>query len=125
MSAGAALIAQAGAQTPAATAAAAPSTAGLRPLSFDPARLDGLSEKIRSHWENNYGGSVRTLAAVKQRLAEALASGAPHRRLLQEHPVGGRGGASGKFAQGAGRLNLRGGGFCDELAGISGRDDRI
>lgn len=76
--AGAALIAQAGAQTPApnaAPAAAAPSTAGLRPLSFDPAKLDGLSEKmIRSHWENNYGGSVRTLAAVKQRLAEALAN---------------------------------------------------
>jgi Fe-Mn family superoxide dismutase len=45
-----------------------------RPLSFDPARLDGLSEKlIRSHWENNYGGSVKTLNAVKQKLALALA----------------------------------------------------
>ena len=44
------------------------------PLTFDPAKLTGLSEKlIRSHWENNYGGSVKTLNAVKQRLAQALA----------------------------------------------------
>ena len=43
-------------------------------LSFDPARLNGLSEKlVRSHWENNYGGSVKALNAVKQRLAQALA----------------------------------------------------
>lgn len=28
----------------------------LRPLPFDPAKLDGLSEMlIRSHWENTYG----------------------------------------------------------------------
>jgi len=47
----------------------------LKPLKFDPAKLDGLSEKlIRSHWENNYGGSVRTLAAVKKQLSDALAS---------------------------------------------------
>lgn len=45
-----------------------------KPLRFDPAKLNGLSEKlIRSHWENNYGGSVKTLNAVKQRLAAALA----------------------------------------------------
>ena len=32
----------------------------LKPLPFDPAKLDGLSERlIRSHWENNYGDSVR------------------------------------------------------------------
>jgi Fe-Mn family superoxide dismutase len=43
-------------------------------LQFDPAKLNGLSEKlIRSHWENNYGGSVKTLNAVKQKLAQALA----------------------------------------------------
>ena len=43
-------------------------------LNFDPARLNGISEKlIRSHWENNYGGSVKTLNAVKQKLAQALA----------------------------------------------------
>lgn len=41
-----------------------------RPLSFDPAKLKGLSEKlIRSHWENNYGGAVKALNAVEQRLA--------------------------------------------------------
>lgn len=46
----------------------------LRPLPFDPARLNGLSERlIRSHWENNYGGSVKALANVKARLAQAAA----------------------------------------------------
>jgi Fe-Mn family superoxide dismutase len=45
-----------------------------RPLPFNPAKLNGLSEKLlRSHWENNYGGSVKTLNAVKQKLAQALA----------------------------------------------------
>jgi Fe-Mn family superoxide dismutase len=40
-----------------------------KPLSFDPAKLKGLSEKlIRSHWENNYVGSVKALNAVEQRL---------------------------------------------------------
>lgn len=44
----------------------------LRPLPFDPAKLPGLSEKmLRSHWENNYGGSVKALAAIKKRLAQA------------------------------------------------------
>ena len=43
------------------------------PLPFDPAKLDGLSEKLtRSHWENNYGGSVKALNAVKQKLASFL-----------------------------------------------------
>ena len=50
------------------------SQAELRPLPFDPSRLTGLSERlIRSHWENNYGGSVKALAAVKARLAQAAA----------------------------------------------------
>jgi Fe-Mn family superoxide dismutase len=44
----------------------------LKPLPFDPSRLAGLSERlIRSHWENNYGGSVKALAAVKARLEQA------------------------------------------------------
>jgi Fe-Mn family superoxide dismutase len=47
--------------------------AELAPLAFDPTKLNGLSERmLRSHWENNYGGSVKALAAVKQRLAQAL-----------------------------------------------------
>jgi Fe-Mn family superoxide dismutase len=46
----------------------------LRPLSFDPTKLNGLSERlIRSHWENNYGGSVKALANVKARLEQAAA----------------------------------------------------
>jgi len=45
----------------------------LKPLSFDPAKLSGLTERlIRSHWENNYGGSVKALTVVKKRLAQAL-----------------------------------------------------
>lgn len=51
--------------------------ADLKPLSFDPAGLDGLSEKlINSHWQNNYGGSVRALNTIKARLSEALADDA-------------------------------------------------
>jgi len=49
------------------------STSVLKPLSFDPTKLPGLSERLlRSHWENNYGGSVKALAAVKKHLAEAM-----------------------------------------------------
>ncbi len=56
------------------TLAAFDSQTTLRPLAFDPAKLNGLSERlIRSHWENNYGGSVRALGVVKKQLAEALA----------------------------------------------------
>jgi hypothetical protein len=44
-----------------------------KPLLFDPAKLNGLSEKlIRSHWENNYVGSVKTLNLVAERLAAAM-----------------------------------------------------
>lgn len=47
----------------------------LKPLAFDPAKLTGLSERlISSHWENNYGGSVKALAVVKKQLAQALAN---------------------------------------------------
>ena len=54
------------------TSPAFQSSAELRPLPFDAAKLNGLSERlIRSHWENNYGGSVKALAHVKARLAQA------------------------------------------------------
>lgn len=54
-------------------ASAFAATHAIKPLPFDPARLDGLSEKLtRSHWENNYGGSVKALNIVKQRIATAL-----------------------------------------------------
>ena len=41
-----------------------------KPLSCDPSRLNGLSERlILSHWENNYGGAVKRLNAIEERLA--------------------------------------------------------
>jgi Fe-Mn family superoxide dismutase len=44
-----------------------------KPLPFNPARLKAISEKlIRSHWENNYGGSVKALNAIEQRLEKML-----------------------------------------------------
>ncbi len=60
------------------------------PLPFNAASLDGLSQKlIESHWSNNYGGSVRTLNAVKTQLAEALQQkGTPafaYNALKREH----------------------------------------
>jgi Fe-Mn family superoxide dismutase len=53
----------------------APADPRFKPLAFDPAKLKGLSERlIRSHWENNYGGSVKALAATRKYLADALAN---------------------------------------------------
>ena len=50
----------------------------LKPLAFDPSRLNGLSEKlIVSHWEYNYGGAVKRLNAIEQRLAELSWANAP------------------------------------------------
>jgi Fe-Mn family superoxide dismutase len=44
-----------------------------KPLPFDASKLKGISEKlIRSHWENNYSGSVKALNAVELRLAELM-----------------------------------------------------
>jgi Fe-Mn family superoxide dismutase len=46
----------------------------IKPLRFDPAKLDGLSERlIRSHWDNNYQGSVKALNMIEGRLATAMA----------------------------------------------------
>lgn len=46
-----------------------------KPLTFNPASLNGISERlIRSHWENNYGGAVKALGVVKKHLVEALAN---------------------------------------------------
>lgn len=42
----------------------------VKPLSCDPKKLKGLSEKlIVSHWENNYGGAVKRLNAISAQLA--------------------------------------------------------
>jgi superoxide dismutase, Fe-Mn family len=44
-----------------------------KPLPFDSAKLNGLSQRlIDSHWSNNYGGSVRALNETKKRLAAAM-----------------------------------------------------
>jgi superoxide dismutase, Fe-Mn family len=44
-----------------------------QPLTFDPAKLNGLSEKlVQSHWENNYGGAVKTLNAIEKKLEAML-----------------------------------------------------
>jgi Fe-Mn family superoxide dismutase len=55
-------------------AAAARRPHEIKPLPFNPARLDGLSERlITSHWQNNYSGSVNALNMVEARLAAAMA----------------------------------------------------
>jgi superoxide dismutase, Fe-Mn family len=43
----------------------------IKPLSFDPKAINGLSEKILvSHYENNYVGAVKRLNAIGAQLAE-------------------------------------------------------
>lgn len=68
--------AAAGAPAAAQTPPLSPAFAGNHkpvPLRFDPAKLTGLSEKlIRSHYDNNYVGSVRTLNMIETRLAASL-----------------------------------------------------
>ena len=58
--------------------------ARIRPLPFDPAALRGLSEKlVLSHHQNNYGGAVKRLNAIRARLATlpfATAPGLPAQR---------------------------------------------
>jgi superoxide dismutase, Fe-Mn family len=53
-----------------------------RPISFKPARLNGLSWRlITSHYENNYGGAVRRLNAIRAELASLDLASAPGFRL--------------------------------------------
>jgi superoxide dismutase, Fe-Mn family len=43
----------------------------MKPLGCDPARIKGMSERlIISHYENNYGGAVKRLNVIEERLAE-------------------------------------------------------
>jgi superoxide dismutase, Fe-Mn family len=75
--AGAVLIGSSAAAQTAPATVRVPAFAGLhvpKPLRFDPAHLTGLSERLlRSHWEFNYQGAVRTLNTIEQRLAAAMA----------------------------------------------------
>ena len=50
----------------------------IKPLSCDPKKLKGLSEKlIVSHWENNYSGAVKRLNAITAQLASLDFAAAP------------------------------------------------
>lgn len=50
----------------------------IRPLSCDPAKLKGLSERlVKSHYENNYGGAVKRLNAITEQLASLEFEKAP------------------------------------------------
>ena len=50
----------------------------MKPLSCDPSRVRGMSERlIISHYENNYGGAVKRLNVIEQKLAELDPSSAP------------------------------------------------
>jgi Fe-Mn family superoxide dismutase len=85
--AGAAVIAAGAGLAPAAVAADAPPAAAAGnpgkayqgrhqpiPLPFDPARLDGLSEKLlRSHYDNNYLGAIKALNGLEPRIPGLVA----------------------------------------------------
>jgi Fe-Mn family superoxide dismutase len=46
-------------------------TYAMKPLGCDPARIKGMSERlIVSHYENNYGGAVKRLNLIDEKLAE-------------------------------------------------------
>jgi superoxide dismutase, Fe-Mn family len=53
-------------------------TYSIKPLSCDPARIKGMSERlIISHYENNYGGAVKRLNLIEEKLAELDYATAP------------------------------------------------
>jgi Fe-Mn family superoxide dismutase len=53
-------------------------TYAMKPLTCDPARIKGMSERlILSHYENNYGGAVKRLNLIDEKLAELDFASAP------------------------------------------------
>src|SRR4030088_1675125 len=43
----------------------------IKPLSCDPAKIKGMSERlIVSHYDNNYGGAVKRLNLIEEQIAE-------------------------------------------------------
>jgi Fe-Mn family superoxide dismutase len=53
-------------------------TYAMKPLSFNPSELRGLSEKlVVSHYENNYGGAVKRLNSIEETMAELDFTSAP------------------------------------------------
>ena len=50
----------------------------MKPLACDPVRIKGMSERlIISHYENNYGGAVKRLNLIGEKLAELDYANAP------------------------------------------------
>ena len=50
----------------------------MKPLSCDPSRIKGMSERlIVSHYENNYGGAVKRLNLIQEKVAELDYANAP------------------------------------------------
>ena len=50
----------------------------MKPLTCDPARINGMSDGlILSHYENNYGGAVKRLNLIDEKLAELDYEAAP------------------------------------------------
>src|SRR4029077_1840218 len=50
----------------------------MKPLGCDPGRIKGMSERlIVSHYENNYGGAVKRLNLIEEKLAELDYASAP------------------------------------------------
>jgi Fe-Mn family superoxide dismutase len=50
----------------------------MKSLGCDPSRVKGMSERlILSHYENNYGGTVKRLNAIEEKLAELDYASAP------------------------------------------------
>jgi superoxide dismutase, Fe-Mn family len=63
---------------PTSNAGAKAMTYDIKPMSFDPKAIKGLSEKILvSHYENNYSGAVKRLNAITAQLAELDFAKAP------------------------------------------------
>jgi superoxide dismutase, Fe-Mn family len=53
-------------------------TYSMKPIGCDPARIKGMSERlIVSHYENNYGGAVKRLNVIEEKLAELDYASAP------------------------------------------------
>ena len=53
-------------------------TYAMKPLSCDPSRVRGMSERmIISHYENNYGGAVKRLNLIEEQLAGLDYASAP------------------------------------------------
>ncbi len=47
-------------------------TYAMKPIGCDPARIKGMSERlIVSHYENNYGGAVKRLNLIDEKLVRA------------------------------------------------------